>query len=111
MTGILRLQEINTLCNSRPLMPGIRRSRIRQAESSRDLEQRNSSAEAKTVTSNPIEMKSLFRALRMDASSSTIEIKADPFINCIPFGDAAARAGVFYKRIHVLGKLSFGSAR
>jgi len=92
-------------------MPGIRRSRIRQAESCRDLEQRNSSAEEKTVTSKPIEMKSLFRAFRMDASSSTIEIKADPFIDCIPFGDVAARARVFDKQIHVLGELFFAAAR
>src|SRR5437867_2819253 len=54
-------------------MPGIRRSRIRQAVSAADFESRNSSADANASARNPEERRSLRVDRRTETSSSTIE--------------------------------------
>src|SRR6267142_4450274 len=54
-------------------MPGIRRSRIRQAVFAVDFDSRNSSADAKASARNPEERRSLRVERRTEISSSIIE--------------------------------------
>src|SRR6059036_3638074 len=73
-------------------MPGIRRSRIRQAVSAADFESRNSSADAKASVRNPEERRSLRVDRRTEMSSSTIETTRSsgiffPFIS-VPQADS-----------------------
>src|SRR6267142_4871348 len=78
------LEAANLRCRLRPLIPGNCTSRIRQAEFCGRPELKKSSADAKSSTLSPTDSRSRFVALRIESSSSTIEIRAPSDISFPP---------------------------
>src|SRR5580704_13453978 len=72
IVGILQCSAFNWACSSKPDIPGIRISAIRQAVSSCWPDFRNSSADANAFEGNPTDFIMPCSALRINSSSSTI---------------------------------------
>src|SRR5689334_6455245 len=74
ITGIGVRSQTRRRCSSRPFIPGMRTSRIRQSVSARRGQLKNSSADAKVMILNPTERIRPLSDSRIESSSSTTDM-------------------------------------
>jgi hypothetical protein len=80
IVGIFTPLSLNVCCNSKPLVPGICKSRIRQSGKPSAREPRNCCADSNVLVIQGRVLSSLSRAFKNERSSSTTAIKRDAFL-------------------------------